>query len=635
VAVSGRPGRSVYTDVSHSRVVVEFHSDQNPLQHAIVLGPEAQGAEQFGRLLAASTHKGFDGPSGTFQLVVKKPARLRRQDSLMRIWLDPEDVWVKIFYVVEGQKFHRMTGLVDSIQDSEMRVAGGKRIETYTIVGRDVGKVFETTELWSNWYDYGSENPQHLTAYLDGFFGHAPQNMPPPYWIKFYLQSWLGNNGLAVQQWALPKSMGGGSFFDALSLLGLQNQGLGSGGFTKGANHIVDDLQRGSGRLWPFLEANSNAVLNEMWVDLIGSGRTEELHFGLYLRERPFITAVDGRTTWNRIRKATLGKADIAQRNVSKGGAASRYNYWMLAPDGSEMGMGEVATAQLGRINAAAQGQPGGVPIWNLESISKHGVRRWDMTSNYLGVVDPSSKDNVIWPQLLANWLQRVHDWYSVAPMQLSGTITGSRLFPDIFIGSRLIETRDEGDVEYYVEGVDDEWRYGYPGSTTFTVTRGQYVGEDLLAEVYKQMRSPSLPVRLEDCSIAPIEDAILQGCKFTPQSGAGLLENAFSHGVGMSAATADGTELPEGTELEEPGASTVGAGAALHAPSQSQPDPSMVPPQGAAAAQADAIAAGNPAALASTPAGRPYTKAAMERGEDPLAGYDADEMNSDPIAGL
>lgn len=608
-----RDGREVYSQSTHTRAFVEFHSDQNPNGQSIWLTPDDRSDDYIGKLYSVKTHKGFDGAAGTFTIIAKKLPKQRRQDSVLRFWRDPEDVWVKIFFIVDGQQFHVMTGLVDSVNETMTRVEGGKRVETITIAGRCAGKVLETTDLWVN--AFSEQAPVSMLQYMSYYEKRAALNSTPDEWVKFFLEAWVGNNGLAENQWVLPSSMGSKSFYDLLNLDNIEQMASGNGKLRDATLWRVD-TERGFGKLWEAMSQYSNDFLNELWIDIAGEGQGEHKP-AIFLRERPFPTRNSGRVKWDAIRDHVLENRDVYRRNITKGGAANRYNYWSIRVNGRSATMSDAALARQGKVDGASLGKPGSIPIWNEESISKHGLRRWEQSTLFLsGFVDEGDE---LWPVLAANWLRRAHDWYVVAPMQLQGTIETTRLLPEIRMGQRLREKRDEGEIEYYIESVDHDWAYPGAGHSTFTVTRGQYKGEDLLSMMYKQINTPKSTKMSDFGDVLSAVESVMQGRKYEVLHGG------------------DGFDLggtPDLADLEEAGKSLISEGASAFGSKGPKPDRAMIPDQDRENDQANRIADGDVNAKISVPIGTNFGKDALARGDDPLAGFD-DDANDDPLLGL
>ena len=492
--------RHVYQPGStHTRVIVQFHSDDG--FEATVNGSHPR----IGQIVAVSTSKAFGSASGSFSITIKKPREMQSGKSWMHLWPDPEDTWVRISFVVDGQTIMTMWGVIDSISEDVARSDAGARAETYTITGRDFGKVFEELKLWMHPYSAGIPNSMaahtRLTSpYLTG---------TPESFVRALTEMWLGNNGIAEKQWELPISLGAGTFYDVLNRSSTIQEMNGGNGYTEDMSLLIPD--GGGSNLWDTLQEYCNGLMNEMWVDLAPDPESANsllaLKPALYLRERMFKTREDNRR-WDGLRTRVLKLNDVQRRSVSKGGATNRFNFWILTG-------GFLGSRQRPYVLGDGSGElkPGGFPIVNRASIRKHGVRKWEQATSFLPWDAPAATASVpaagtTYLTLAANWLKKLHDWYAIAPMQLSGSISTTRIFPEIRIGERLKEERQDGSIFYYVEGVDHSWSYPGAGTSMITVTRGEYEADNLLEKLYLDY---DVPVRttetcLDEASLATRE---------------------------------------------------------------------------------------------------------------------------------
>jgi hypothetical protein len=472
--------RRVYNPrATSTRCIVSFHSDDNfdgTIQDAHPL---------LGSIVGVSTSKSFGGASGSFSITIKKPRSLTT--TWHRLFSNPEGTWVRITYLVDGQGIPVLWGMVDAIQESTVRSDTGTRTETYTVTGRDFGKVFEDSKTLISLFAVHNLDlvlGMYQAANIDPYVGTADGI------VKKAINIWLGNGGLASKQYRLPKSLaevsGAQSIYDTMNFSTIQKFDDGNG-ITE-AMSIIDINKQSGGALWDLLQQYCNGVLNEMWVDLAPHPEHNgAMRPAFYLRERIFRTQGDT-NRWDQTRVRQLEKNDVRSRNLAKGGAANRYNYWVIT--GSVLGDQFETQAQTHSMGLEPF-KPGAIPIINVESVQRHGLRPYTANTNFLPFFKQGQGTNFI--RLAANWLKRIHDWYGVAPFQLSGTIMTTRMFPEIRIGQRIQELRDEGSITYYVEGVDHNWSHPGPGSTTITVTHGEYDdGVSALAHLYAQYETPA-----------------------------------------------------------------------------------------------------------------------------------------------
>lgn len=536
---------------------------------------------RLGKIVAFSSSKQLGGPSGQWSLTIKKP-RISGPRSLTRsppdgLWRDPEDVWVNIKVSVDGQVIDTILGLVDSITEDTTRTGSGQRAETYTIQGRDIGKIFEMTPLFVNYFHDPTRPIRSqgaiIAAQIDELVG------TPAHFVRLLVETWLGNEGTAEVPWRLPPGLGGGPFFspnitavqggfglrlEGSRLTGVQPQ-TGTVHGVAIAPSLLQIDQSGGGHLWDTLQEYCNPLMNELFVDLAPAERSislESMVPVLTLRERPFpIRAPGGSTTdksrWNRLQTWELDRGDIKRRNVVKGGAASRFNYWKLRLNGmGSEGFNVDEILQRG-VDGVESGQPGNIPIFNAESISRHGVRPYTAQTRFIPFfyrnrADPEDATAVreqerlqgSFFRLVAAWLKKVHDWYVVAPFELSGTLQTSRMQPEIRIGHRVVERRNEGVITYYVEGVAHRWSYPNEGETTLTVTRGEYEDDELLDSIYESgFEAPQALTEREACFVdedADLSDndlieALAAGCAFrSPPAGEVLTDlQQVEQGIG------------------------------------------------------------------------------------------------------
>jgi hypothetical protein len=568
-------------------VLVSFHTDDN---NGFNIERQVQSHPRLGTIIACTTNKELGGASGSFSLVIKKPATMQRS-ALRVLWRDPENVWVRIKFMCDGQVFDTMLGLIDSVNEDTSRSGMGARSETYTISGRDFGKVLESTELFVNFF-HNIDNPVRSQGALTSAEMQHGISGTPAFFVRVLLDDWVGNNGAAEQQWALPASLGGGFFANILSLGGIQSMDETTNGWAIAPSLFAVD-QTG-GKLWEVMQEYANPVLNEMFIDLglsdprrIPSAQDlSALRPVLYLRERPFpIRSDDNRTTdstkWNQLRTHVLQAGDVHSRKIAKGGAVQRYNYWGIRLDGiGTEGFNVPEILQRG-VDGVEYGRPGNIPIFNNESIQRNGVRPYSASTRFIPFIttgadndsdvedrmrsQATSREN-IW-RLCARWLKKLHDWYVIAPFELSGKLELTRLMPEIRVGHRVKERRAEGTITYYVEAVEHSFQFPSVAKTTLTVTRGEYDDDDLLDFVYETYDSPRALTEREACLIpldadltdTELDDFMRQGCTvslpdrnfaqvlFESQLQAGNV----TEGAGFTVDNADQTQGPSQRTLE------------------------------------------------------------------------------------
>ncbi len=616
---------------THTRLEVSFHADEG--FDGVV---RSNRSSPLGDIVGFQTAKAF-GQAGSFSLRVKKPAN---EDRWLRLWKDPEDTWVRIRPVVDGQTIDLMLGLVDTNQESNQRADGGAPSDTYSIVGRDFQKVFETTSIFTN--PLTPDGARALSAYYQDPQLFSAVVGTPSNVVLALVELWIGNSGLNDRPWTLPQSLGGATFYDRLNTDNVQRMGRGSGE-VENPHFLRSD--RVVGMLWDVLQEFCNPAMNEIWCDLGPPPITsnaynrsprrkalEDLVPTLYMRERMFPT-ITQRRRWTHLRTRVLLQADIRNRQISVGGAANRYNYWNLQFSGfTQNGIGTQLLFNVG--NGPTRFAPGDAPIVNVHSIRRHGVRKYEASTIYCPTQDRTDGPNFL--KLGVDWLRRIHDWYAPAPMQLSGTIQTTRLMPEIRIGERIAERLLDGtEIYYYVEGVQHDWTYPGPGSTTLTLTHGEYRGEDLIAEIYKEYFSGT--VEETGPIIEEGEEFLVEDDNFSVEAGVGV-ENAADAAIDK-AISAGGLMSEGASELQR----------SLGSPPLA--DPEMVPTTNDIDANhADRLALGNGVStlpvdvehlldrVIEAPTSTPFDQDALEQGrpiphDDILEGIDLE--GDDPLAGV
>jgi len=510
--------RNTYTSSTHTRILFAFYTHED---NGLSIDDPTEFDARFGHVVAFSYDKHFGPASGSWTLTFKRPHSMHR--SAERIWRDPEGVWVRIKVQVDGQIIDRVFGIIDGVSGDDARAGMGVRQETYTIRGRDFGKVLESTELWVNLFHVSQQALRSMGALTSSMLERLRGT--PAHFMRVLLEEWVGNSGTAESQWMLPPGLGRGSFYDLLldagRVRGIEPMQEREQGVAIATSLVQLDYVSNAGKLWDAMQEWSNPCMNELFVDLgrpAGAGDRDlaSLVPKVYLRERPFPTrSEDGRTTararWEGLRTHVLRPGDVRKRQVTRGGAAHRFNYWLIQVEGIGTEGFNVAEILQRGVSGVPYGQPGNIPIYSTESIQRYGVRRFTQSTRFIPVYtarrDTPQADLDQWFRLLAAWNKKMHDWYVTAPMELSGTIETTRMFPEIHIGERVREERANGEVvTYYVEGVSDSYSYPHGGSTVLTLTRGEFEGEDLLDTAYETYSRPGLSER-ERCGVPPQDD--------------------------------------------------------------------------------------------------------------------------------
>lgn len=476
---------------THTRVVFSFHTwESNGFDQ------DARGDLRVPyRVQGFNYQKSFGDAAGQFSLQMK--ATDQDAESLLDLWDDPEGVWVRLQYQINGVPADICLGNIDTIKESIKRGVKGERALSFTITGRDHGKVFETTETYLNTFERGGQLPSAI------MYDTTSEDVegPPDRIVRALIRSWLGNEEISDSVWTFPPSLyGGRRFYDVLNKTTISQRLRGRLLYMQLLNPSTME-----GQLWDAMQEFSNGLLNEMWSDLApdpnlsASAREKDPVTGaelpvrqlvgltpaIYLRERPFPTKVEGanRRKWSRLPTHDIYPQDVSGQDLSKGGGANKHNFWILDAQGAQARSYRVHYT-VSQETGGDPGDPGGIPIYDIDNIRKVGLRRFMQGTRFL----PFNEEDIasIAYATSARWLQLCHDWYAPAPLEISGSLQIARAMPWIRIGHRIRWHRRVGSpIEFYVEGVNHSYTYPQGATTGLTLTRGEPTNRDLLGEIY------------------------------------------------------------------------------------------------------------------------------------------------------
>ena len=427
-------------------------------------------------IIGVTTGKTLEA-AGNFSIQLK-PAKGVSDTILDRV---VDDDWVDIVFKRHGRVWHTMRGSVDRVARSRTVAGSGATSWVYNITGRDFQKIWEMTPIWFN--RLALENVEGGWAYK--IYSQIPNlGGDPGNVVKAFLQGWfeaLGNAGRV--NWVMPATIPNttGSFLRDIV------RGWNSQGFTNNPPRIAIDpnLMNPSGTLWTLAKGWSDPAFCELFCDLGKQGTqlfpNEELDLddstmSVFFRDRPFPfsnTVKDNNglppenlktglsSAWFSLPLHIVNRQEIINDDVSRDGS-ERMNAFFVSP-------------QIQQDLLGAGGMDMTQPLWDMDDIKRHGLRRYDINTNYK---TPGGE------LLLLSVTQRymLRDWYVMNPYLLSGTIALGHGRPDIRVGTR-IRIPGEGedttlDETYYVEGVNHSWSFGPGLRTTLQVTRG-FIGDD------------------------------------------------------------------------------------------------------------------------------------------------------------
>jgi hypothetical protein len=449
-------------------------------------------------VIGVQTNKEINSASGTFQISLKPS---QQAETLFNRLVD--DDWVDITFYKGADGFHTMRGLIDEVNRN--RIKAGATSETFTIIGRDFGKVWECTPVWFDPY----ANELATSAASLKVFGGIPElyqspGVAPLLFLRDFMEELTAANGV---NWSPP-----------LGMPGIINSSTFTGNVNfhdaplVGSIHFQNNPQRQiynanglnpEGMLWQLAYEYSDPMFTELYVDMhptlggpydtrIATGQpylNYETEMSVVLRDKPFpfwpTSAPPGFfPTWNTLPNHFMQKREIVNYDVSRSGY-ERYNAFFVAP---KIPQESIASHALYLI----------APLIDRQSIKRHGLRRLDIMSN----VTPDPLGGLDEGVLATFQRQIIRDWYCMNPYLLSGTISTGHGRPDIKIGNKLTipggvysPTHIEGDETYYVESVTQDWQAGRGMRTSVGVTRG-WIGTypEYMAALNKMILRYSLP---------------------------------------------------------------------------------------------------------------------------------------------
>ena len=424
-------------------------------------------------ILSFTYTKSNSAAGGYFQLVLAPT-----ENWLQRI--QPGD-WAAIYLSNGGEESLRCLGSVDAIAMSEQpNMSNGARHFTFTISGRDFGKVFEKYMIYINYFIInGAGQYELLHQKLVGDVIGAMQGGPDKVVTSLVKTFLSGDGGGAfagqsqMDQWYIPSGLakdigagGGGSskFVDILSFDGVQD---GLPGFKVVVNPDVRTP------LWTLMQQHANLDLNEMFVELVE--KDGEKKPTLFLRTHPFTFknfggSMPGINYFQDLSGLTVA-GDSIIASETRLHEHDRFTFMVYLNDSIESSASTFANSV-----TLLDGQ---YPFINAAGCKRYGLTVYQRAGDYmLSEGAPSMPD----PQLLLEFNQILQHWYeNNAHMEdASITIVGR---PDTRLGKRvdvikshLLCGNNSLIKSYYLESYVDQWSYGSLWTQQLIMTRGIFI---------------------------------------------------------------------------------------------------------------------------------------------------------------
>lgn len=427
-------------------------------------------------VLEAHINKTISAPSGTWSLTLHSPHKFAMTEEITN------GDWISIWWQRGDKIMHGMLGNIDGIRRSR-RVVNGATTVTWTLNGRDAGKVFEVAEVWFNEYvDFGSNVGGKIFGKRMGFIpGGSPDRV-----IENLLDAFLGGTGNVGGAWRWPRGLAErfGEFFSQalkMRIAGTTESRpttitvgdslvLGGSGLLRG--EIIDELslfqpQPGT-KLHDMVTRYSNPILNELFYDSYIEDDAESPPDRpkpmVYLRERPFVNTIDGANSpWFRLPTVRVRRSEITNEDLGSNDA-ERINLIMLYARSTTMTTYDQYAAY--------------PPIIDEADVREYGLRRWERQIDFAGV--GSKGDGTSWGDEINTWIKLVTSWYGLNHAWLNGSVNLPFILGEARVGHRLVIQGDapEDQTQAYIEGVTQSFRYPSGGSTSLAVSRG-FLGTD------------------------------------------------------------------------------------------------------------------------------------------------------------
>ncbi len=392
--------------------------------------------------------------------------------------------WATINVVKNGREVHVMEGRVDSLRVAITAGADGANDVTVTISGRDLTAAPVDTPLHFNPYDPLHNNAAGIDMvklFGDAFAGRPHEAIPK------ILTAALGDN---AANFGHPPLVPPGVFkvtetkwSDGIDIVARVAE---CRGFLF-APALLNNGQVQS--LWQLANQYCNPTFNEMWLDTdpdggdVVGGRKGFLN----LRERPFVNIADGgNSPWYKLPAHVVPLSTVTGISLTRG--RNRVNYVQFLG----------AFASIFQSDAMALAPPS----FDEPSIKRWGLRKLEMSSNYLSEESEGGADN--WAAENKRWRDLLVAWNALNGYYWDGTIQLAEMRPEIRVGSKLVLTggppagyadfpTDKGDpnaaMTFYIEAVQHNWQAGQSptAGTQLLVTQG-YVEKDRLPDIQAAM---------------------------------------------------------------------------------------------------------------------------------------------------
>lgn len=408
---------------------------------------------------AVSTSKSLGAASGQFTLTIKAPSAWGGgKDSFLDRVVD--DDWIDIVFTVNNKPHHVLRGMVDTVREAVSTSGDGATSRTYTITGRDHGCVFEKTPIWFNIHKEALARTYAMKILESKGVAGSPDET-----VRKLLYGFMETlTGLGRANWALPKSMPSVANTFPEQFLFYPDDFFPQPSRIAASVQLLDPEHKS---IWALAQEWSDPMFCELFCDLVpSSGQfspdatldVTDTNMAVVFRNRPHpVTDMGSQSLWFKLPMTVVPPQWVTSRDIGRGGL-ERYNAFFVSP--------QVVQA-MNRVDLNA-------PLWDVKSISRHGLRPFYVESRYI------AEDNDL-ATMSSRQRDTARDWHCMNPLLLNGSMSLAVLMPNIRIGSRfrIAGERNVQQETYYVEQVSHQWSASSGGTTRLGVTRGWVGGED------------------------------------------------------------------------------------------------------------------------------------------------------------
>lgn len=423
-------------------------------------------------VLSFEFSKNMSMPSGQFTIQLTATVNWKKV-------VFPGD-WLLVYLSNAGEDYLRLLGNIDRVSQFTTKNELGLLETSYIIVGRDFGKVFETTNIWFNPYNtvrlplsvlslYGSPD-KLVRSIVDTFLGgKVPLDMlsKQPQFNQGIIPHDLARIFSASTN---PFSTGSVRLYDILKMDLAKLSGI----------KAIKNLGTLQGNLWQVIKQNSNEVVNEMYCDLIDGVPTLKLRMIPFASKKYLPQTLAGEITYfESLDTYFIQGQDIIGTDIGYSDS-EKHNLFLMTASSDILGVEQILDSVKGEF-----------PKLFEASIQRDGLRLM-YTDTEFALISGNGENQKMAPDLIKQWNRFLYEIYKDSVFMETGTINVVRANPFIRVGNRLkiINATINNNKVFYVEGYTDTWAYPGSWTQTFQLTRGHSIdqfGQEVLTTDFEK----------------------------------------------------------------------------------------------------------------------------------------------------